>query len=115
MLGELAPLLHVEVVHPRPQFGLLAPFVPEELAHRRPVLRFAGRVVVLAAGPAAGAGPLPFPSGQGLMQCPVEELRPVVGVEALHLKWRLCFECLQLAEDGLAAFVPARTVFRSRR
>ena len=46
------------------------------------------------------------------MQRPVQELAPVVTVEAGHLKRHHRFEFLQLAEDGVAALVPDRAVFR---
>ena len=91
---------------------MLEPLVPEELAHMGPVLLFAVGVVVLAIGPAAGEGHFHFPSGQVLIQRPVEELRPIVGVEVLHLKRSLFFKLLELAEDGVAALVPNGAVLR---
>jgi hypothetical protein len=47
-----------------------------------------------------------------LIQRPVEELRAIIGVEVLHLKRSLCFELLELAQNGMAALVPNGAVFR---
>ena len=104
--------LSVEIVHQRHQFGVFKPLMPEKLPHMRPVLLLAVRVVVLAVRPAAGEGHFHFPPRQLLIQRPVEELRPVVGVEVFQLKRCLGFQFLQLAENGVAVFVPYGAVLR---
>ena len=72
----------------------------------RPVLLFAVGVVVLAVGAAARPRHLQGPTGQILVERPVEELAAVVAVEARHGKRHLLFQLLHLGEDGMAALVP---------
>ena len=105
-VGELTPFLGLQVVPQRHSFGMPETVVAQAWPPGRPVLRFAGRVVVRAIGPAACPGQLHRPPRPVPVPRPVEKLPAVVGVDVRHHIRPDGFPLPQRREHGLRALVP---------
>ena len=104
------PTLTVEIVDCSHQSRVFQSLIAEQLPHMRPVFLLHMAVVVFLVGAGPGEPDHFLAFLKIAQQMPVQELAPVVGVEAQQFKWQRGFHGSGGFHNAVRTFVPYRPV-----